>query len=421
VKPTAKESPDYNDIVNSASTLGVSITNLSFLTTAVHSEPIPKICDFSETTKPICDINSDNITPVKLRILKDDVSNIEEDNSTELETDCIEEDIDKFDNEEEAPDDDFVEILESVGAFKEIKDTNEDKALDASDFYQLVNHHYELRENGYQCLKCKFVAGNEAKIVTHIGIRHNGFSIREGKRLKCIICDRTFSKKDSMDQHIQEAHEGVDCSIKCNLCEFKCRTQAALKSHLFKNHGKSEYGMVCDKCDKTFACKKSLRIHINSMHTGIRLYCNLCDFSAATKGNLKKHMKRDHEGLRYKCNLCGSILSDVYHYKVHLETIHSKIGQESKILPSIFYMCYKCKKEFKNLDERQEHSKTCNGKPKEAKKLPPYCKLCKKMYSCQKSLRIHMESIHEDIKEKCPLCDYRGIKGNLKVHMRRKH
>merc|ERR1712098_147752 len=127
------------------------------------------------------------------------------------------------------------------------EDIDEDETTDISVFYKMVNHHYEQRENGYQCLKCKFVAGSEAKIATHIGAAHNGFSIREGKRFKCIACEKTFKNKWCLDVHIRSFHEGF--SLECEKCDFRCKTKGAMNTHLYKVHGKSDYGVKCDICD----------------------------------------------------------------------------------------------------------------------------------------------------------------------------
>ena len=50
----------------------------------------------------------------------------------------------------------------------------------------------------------------------------------------------------------------------------------------------------CPECMKKFSQTGALKIHIDSIHNGIRYNCNFCEKSSSTKQNLKMHVARKH-------------------------------------------------------------------------------------------------------------------------------
>ena len=50
----------------------------------------------------------------------------------------------------------------------------------------------------------------------------------------------------------------------------------------------------CPECMKKFSQSGALKIHIDSIHNGIRYNCNFCEKSSTTKQNLKKHIATVH-------------------------------------------------------------------------------------------------------------------------------
>ena len=84
------------------------------------------------------------------------------------------------------------------------------------------------------------------------------------KPFACQICDKRFSKKQSLVQH-QSTHK-YDMPFKCSICP---------EGRYFKT-------------------KVSLNQHM-VFHYGPKFSCKYCDHKCYFKGNLEKHEKRIHK------------------------------------------------------------------------------------------------------------------------------
>jgi len=85
---------------------------------------------------------------------------------------------------------------------------------------------------------------------------------------KCSICNKPFSSKDAVRQHIQRIHD--------RLRPFEC------------THG---------TCELTFCTGIEMRRHIQSVHGSGRPHpfkCSECDYFAGTKRELNLHFERIH-------------------------------------------------------------------------------------------------------------------------------
>lgn len=65
----------------------------------------------------------------------------------------------------------------------------------------------------------------------------------------------------------------------------------------------------CDTCGKTFACKKSLLLHVAS-HTGRNVFlCDICGKSVSSMGSLKCHRHLHSGNKPVVCFVCGKAFS----------------------------------------------------------------------------------------------------------------
>ena len=305
-------------------------------------------------------------------------------------------------------------------------ETEENDGFDpVNEIYQTVSHHYENQNGVFQCLKCKFRAENEAKIVTHIGIKHNALSIKlKNKELRCILCERIFRVKGALDSHIRKVHEGNHFfdSLKCDFCDHVCYSKGALSSHLHKFHGEKKKGFKCNVCEKVFTAKTTLDRHMDTIHLGNRVHCKQCDYTAVNESILKLHVETKHLGIRHECKLCSKDFSTSFYLKNHMEHIHSSpYKSENKL-----HICPICNQKFESRVSCKKHLREHNPETEEERAIRKAkervsCDQCNRTFSCVGSLNIHIRSIHEDKKVNCPQCDWRGIKSNLKVHQSRKH
>ncbi|XP_013383114.1 uncharacterized protein LOC106153658 [Lingula anatina] len=111
------------------------------------------------------------------------------------------------------------------------------------------------------------------------------------KRHFCHLCDKHFSSKNNLNNHIRSHSGSTDRPFKCQYCS-KCFTQmCSLKTHVRLHTGERPY--QCPTCHRRFAdvstCSKHQRIH-----TGEKPYsCDVCGKSFSQSGNMLRH-KRSH-------------------------------------------------------------------------------------------------------------------------------
>ena len=66
------------------------------------------------------------------------------------------------------------------------------------------------------------------------------------------------------------------------------------------------------------------KIHIQSVHEGMKYKCKLCDKEFACSSGRLKHVKSVHEGVRYKCSLCNYQATTKRSLKQHQISVHFK-------------------------------------------------------------------------------------------------
>ena len=54
-------------------------------------------------------------------------------------------------------------------------------------------------------------------------------------------------------------------------------------------------------CEYNATPKYKLRVHVKSVHEGVKYDCDVCDYKATTKSYLQLHVKSVHDGLKYDC------------------------------------------------------------------------------------------------------------------------
>lgn len=84
------------------------------------------------------------------------------------------------------------------------------------------------------------------------------------KPLDCPLCNRQFSTKSSLSQHIKQIHSGP-MNHRCNKCGKQYGNEKQLIKHQL-NHDKSTMSYVCLKCPKRYRHKGDLVRHISLKH-----------------------------------------------------------------------------------------------------------------------------------------------------------
>ena len=93
------------------------------------------------------------------------------------------------------------------------------------------------------------------------------------KSVQCPKCDKVFSQKVSLKQHL---HSVLPCNI-----------TKPPKKNIQQTYRPSQ----CPECMKVFTQNVNMKIHLKSIHQGIKVKCEYCSKTASNKSNLKKHIR----------------------------------------------------------------------------------------------------------------------------------
>ena len=92
----------------------------------------------------------------------------------------------------------------------------------------------------------------------------------------------------------------------------------------------------CSQCSARFTKKRSIKVHINSVHEGKRPFeCKICQATFKGRGGLKFHTESIHEGKKpFVCSICTSLyITSAFarkgDLKRHIEAVH-KVSVEKQ-------------------------------------------------------------------------------------------
>ncbi|XP_053688216.1 zinc finger protein 62 homolog [Sabethes cyaneus] len=180
-----------------------------------------------------------------------------------------------------------------------------------------------------QCPVCGVIVKSKLK---HHLMRH---SVPGGRPFKCSECDRAYSFKRSLNDHVRQVHENI--RYPCDICEKEFVSRDVLRIHR-KLHLDESY--QCDICAQTFQQRVYLRKHM-AMHEGKRFSCDDCGKNFRFKELLKQHL-RIHTGEKpFLCTLCLKSFRTSSHLKQHHRT-HAKVKLfKCTHCPAVEYACKK--------------------------------------------------------------------------------
>ncbi|XP_054163840.1 zinc finger protein 64-like [Oppia nitens] len=94
------------------------------------------------------------------------------------------------------------------------------------------------------------------------------------KLFKCELCDKSYTRKDSLDSHLAIHHDLSDKPIKtyyCDYCEYESRNSGHMKRHIQRKHTNDKpFKCDLDTCDpniKCFATREDLKQHQLKCHS----------------------------------------------------------------------------------------------------------------------------------------------------------
>jgi hypothetical protein len=206
------------------------------------------------------------------------------------------------------------------------------------------------------------------------------------KKDKCIFCNLFFSE-DGLLHHYQRKHKNLLANA--FKCKFKCRgyflTKAEREEHIASAHKRPMRAEVtCLYCNKICIDKDSLKYHINTYHSAVKILCKVfnCHQYFHTKTEADEHFEQQHQKMeekkKYRCLKCNYRSAHRNNFEHHISGMHGE-----KILP-----CPKCSKSFSSFLTLKIHISKVHSTPK-------VCPHCNKSYS---NIRMHLKQ------EKCKRC-----------------
>ncbi|XP_052897213.1 zinc finger protein 888 [Anopheles moucheti] len=191
----------------------------------------------------------------------------------------------------------------------------------------------------FRCTECCKTFTCHKSLQTHMDVMHP-FMVREPQTYSCDQCDRTFDDCRKLTKH-RRKHKFQQCPV----CK-KLLLKQNIGTHILAHQGVFR----CDVCDKSLSCKKSLKRHLETVHSSptertnrdyscsicprkfyhiahlqnhrqhhIMQKCPLCD-KLVRKNNLYEHVAA-HKGA-YRCKPCDKVYTSKLGLKIHEKQKH---------------------------------------------------------------------------------------------------
>ncbi|CAH0769966.1 unnamed protein product [Bemisia tabaci] len=220
-------------------------------------------------------------------------------------------------------------------------------------------------------------------------------------KFTCSYCSKTFSQKNTYQNHLRSHGKEGDDPYQCNYCGKTFAVPARLTRHYRTHTGEKPY--KCDYCDKSFSVKENLSVH-RRIHTKERPYkCDICERAFEHSGKLHRHM-RIHTGERpHKCSICNKTFIQSGQLVIHMRT-HT--GEKP-------YVCKSCGKGFTCSKQLKVHTRTHTGEK------PYSCEICGKAFGYNHVLKLHQVSHYGEKVYKCTICSETfNSKKNMESHIK---
>ena len=210
----------------------------------------------------------------------------------------------------------------------------------------------------------------------------------------CEKCGKIFMKHGSYLNHV-DGHENSE-NLKCPICDRTCSTRNTFEKHVIHCQNRQAV-YVCQYCENTFNTKSSLKNHLEEMH--------------ATSTNISSNQEQETHICKF-CKLSFIIAEELESHL--LQHLHDNVKEEptgDNVQEKFNHFCVECQKGFIHLGTLRNHMQTHAGN------LPFQCKTCKKQFVHAGRLKKHMKLHSQKWPYECKVCAkrFKNLK-SLKKH-----
>ena len=220
----------------------------------------------------------------------------------------------------------------------------------------------------YTCTICNKVFDRPYRLTRHLNVHDPN-----RPRVSCHVCERTFTRLDTLENHVKSVHAG-DRPFHCEFssCQKSFVSQTALMNHLKVHTNGKPY--QCQECDAAFSLLLEYKTHARAKHPETeRLRCGHCHRVFPDVVTLEEHRSVEH---LLECEICGKRFARLAYLQLHIK-VHD--GE------SIFN-CGVCSQGFESEGAYRHHIKT---HPKPGRGGRFHCQLCDRDFEAPSELIAH--------------------------------
>ena len=134
--------------------------------------------------------------------------------------------------------------------------------------------------------------------------------LQKRRNLPCVLCEKSFSHKYHLNNHMKLEHEDNPENGICDQCDETFKNRHQLARHRYHRHVTRMKTIKCDNCEQMFLNQSSKDKHNKRIHLMEKnVSCPECYYRGFDEQDLKYHMMNKHSNVRpHKCTLCLTFL-----------------------------------------------------------------------------------------------------------------
>ena len=278
--------------------------------------------------------------------------------------------------------------------------------ISEEDRRKIEKMYYRMRR--YTCQYCPIRFNDKMKLAMHEGVH-----LQSKKPVMCPYCDKTYSRRDKLREHIDRSHEGLpmpDPSPKKPEMFGHPYADSASPAasprrpkYSAEEFEEADGQYKCPECPTMWSDIPEAQKHVEKVHTSRPARCKICFMSYNDKRGLYQHMSRKHPKNPERSQIANPFVMSNLNQTPGAYS--SPDGDDAEPTPNLqpikmadgTIRCPLCPKTYTSLGgfyihKKNHHSRSASHTPDNKKKF--WCEVCGKYYSSYTSLYIHRKNLH---------------------------